>query len=166
MNLNPRTNRATVSIERGSPGNRCSVVGMNPSGTLNILQTRVHVQPLGSTVITRFFATMDCPTPAEKNPLRVSQVPRPICPHAPPPTTPESPMAALSVTRPSVSGFIRSDGLATPNTLTRLNRVRLRCGSQVCLARLRVADCSHSTRLRGYVDERIISTVNSFQFTR
>src|SRR5262249_41835932 len=51
-------------------------------------------------------------------------------------------------------------------SLTRLNRVRLRCGSRVRLARLRDGDCSHSTRLRGYVDERIISPVNSFQFTR
>src|SRR5437667_11418461 len=35
--------------------------------------------------------------------------------------------------------------------LTRLNRVRLRCGSRVCLARLRVVDYSNSARLRGYV---------------
>ena len=51
-------------------------------------------------------------------------------------------------------------------TLTRLNQVRLRCGSRVRLARLRVADYSNSTRLRGYVDERVISTVSSFQLTR
>ena len=44
--------------------------------------------------------------------------------------------------------------------------VRFRCGSQVCLARLRVGDYSHSTRSRGYVDERVISTVSSFQLTR
>ena len=50
--------------------------------------------------------------------------------------------------------------------LTRLNRVRLSCGSRVCLARLRDVDYSGSSRLRGYVDERVISTVNSFQFTR
>src|SRR5438093_2670997 len=50
--------------------------------------------------------------------------------------------------------------------LTRLNRVRLRCGSRVCLTRLRDADYSDSTRLCGYVDERVILTVNSFQFTR
>ena len=53
-----------------------------------------------------------------------------------------------------------------PIALTRLNRVRLRCGSRVCLARLRDGDYSHSTRLRGYVDERVISTVSSFQLTR
>jgi len=27
-------------------------------------------------------------------------------------------------------------------------------------------DCSNSTRLRGYIDERVISTVSSFQLTR
>ena len=67
----------------------------------------------------------------------------------------------------SMAGFIRFDRLATLIcTLTRPNRVRLRCGSRVRLARLRDGDCSHSTRLRGYVDERIISTVSSFQLTR
>ena len=44
--------------------------------------------------------------------------------------------------------------------------VRFHCGSQVRLARLRVGDCSHSSRLRGYVDERVISAVSSFQLTR
>src|SRR5438105_10910761 len=65
-----------------------------------------------------------------------------------------------------MAGFIRFDRLTAPVRLTRLNRVRLRCGSQVCLARLRDGDYSHSTRLRGYVDERAISTVSSFQLTR
>src|SRR5262245_64286585 len=101
---------------------------------------------------------MGCPTPAKKN-SRVSQVPRLICPHAPPPPTPKSPMAASPVARPPMSGFIRFDRLATLKRLTRLNRVRLRCGSRVCLARLRDVDYSDSTRLRGYVDERAISTV-------
>ena len=166
MNLNPRTNRATVSIERGSPGKpmfRSRDEPKRNSQHLTDACSRSAPWLHGHYPLPRYYGLSDS---RRKKTLRVSQVPRPICPHAPPPTTPESPMAALSVTRPSVSGFIRSDGLATPNTLTRLNRVRLRCGSQVCLARLRVADCSHSTRLRGYVDERIISTVNSFQFTR
>ena len=69
--------------------------------------------------------------------------------------------------RPSIAGFIRFDRLATlAFRLTRLNQVRLRCGSRVCLARLRDGDYSHSTRLLGYVDERTISTVSSFQLTR
>jgi hypothetical protein len=75
-------------------------------------------------------------------------------------------MAATPLSRPPISDFIRYDGLATLNTLTRLNRVRLRCGSRVCLTRLRDGDYSHSTRLLGYVDERVISTVSSFQLTR
>jgi len=66
-----------------------------PSGSLLLLQLHVHIQPLRSTVITRFPATMGCPTPAKKT-LRVSQVPRLIFPHAPPPPTPESPMAAFT----------------------------------------------------------------------
>jgi len=37
---------------------------------------------------------MGCPTPAD-NKLRASQVPRLIDPHAPPPITPESPMAVF-----------------------------------------------------------------------
>src|SRR5262245_43815868 len=106
------------------------------------------------------------PSDSRKKKLRASQVPRLLFPHAPPPTTPESPMAATPLSRPLVSGFIRYDGLATLNTLTRLNRVRLRCSSRVRLARLRDGDYSHSTRLRGYVDERVTSTVSSFQLTR
>src|SRR5438067_763453 len=35
-----------------------------PSGSPLLLQLRVHIQPLRSTVITRFPATMGCPTPA------------------------------------------------------------------------------------------------------
>jgi hypothetical protein len=38
-----------------------------PSGSLLLLQLHVHIQPLRSTVITRFPATMGCPTPAKKN---------------------------------------------------------------------------------------------------
>jgi hypothetical protein len=70
------------------------------------------------------------------------------------------------VASPPMAGFIPNERLATPTTLTRLNRVRFRCSSQVCLARLRVGDYSLPTRLRGYVDERVISTVSSFQLTR
>jgi hypothetical protein len=39
----------------------------------------------------------------------------------------------------------------------------------ICLpsaATLREADCSNSTRLRGYLDERVISRVSSFQLAR
>jgi hypothetical protein len=52
------------------------------------------------------------------------------------------------------------------HTLTRLNQVRLRYGSRVRLARLRVVDYSNSTRLRGYRVERVITWVSSFQLTR
>ena len=100
-----------------------SVVGITPNGPHGLLQQHVSVQPLRSTVITRFPATMGCPTPAKTN-TRVSQVPRLFFPHALPPTTPESPMAASPVARPSMAGFIRFDRLATPIRLTRLNRVR------------------------------------------
>ena len=102
----------------------------------------------------------------EKKPSRVSQVPRLIFPHAPPPTTPESPMAACTryLTIDIRLHPLRRTGHS--QSLTRLNRVRLRCGSRVCLARLRDADCSNSTRLRGYLDERVIPRVSSFQLTR
>ena len=74
---------------------------------------------------------------------RASQVPRLICPHAPSPTTPESPVVALApyfttgrrlrhVWQLGRSHFI----------LTRPNRFRLRYGSRVRLARLRQTDCS------------------------
>ena len=69
-------------------------------------------RPLRSTVVTRFAATMgrsDSRTeppqgyafPSDvglqsRPPRRVSQVPRLICPHAPSPTTPESPVIARS----------------------------------------------------------------------
>src|SRR6266850_8240540 len=52
---------------------------VRPSGSLLLLQLHVHIQPLRSTVITRFPATMGCPTPAKtknKKHPRVSQVPR------------------------------------------------------------------------------------------
>src|SRR6266850_2731320 len=38
---------------------------VRPSGSLLLLQLHVHIQPLRSTVITRFPATMGCPTPAK-----------------------------------------------------------------------------------------------------
>ena len=69
-------------------------------------------------------------------------------------------------TSPSMSGFIRFDRLAAPIRITRPNQVCFRCGSRVCLARLRDADYSNSTRLLGYLDERVIPRVSSFQLTR
>src|SRR6266566_7949532 len=38
---------------------------VRPSGSPFLLQLHVHIQPLRSTVITRFPATMGCPTPAK-----------------------------------------------------------------------------------------------------
>src|ERR1051326_81293 len=67
---------------------------------------------------------------------------------------------------PSMAGFIRFDRLATLIWITRPNWVRFRCGSHVCLARLRDADYSNSSRLLGYLDERVIPRVSSFQLTR
>src|SRR5262249_29792212 len=147
----------------------CSVVGFSSNRLFPPLTVaRLHSAPSlhGHYPLLRYYGLSD--SRKKKNNSRVSQVPRLIYLHAPPPTTPKSPMAALPVARPPMSGFIRFDRLATLKKirLTRLNRVRLRCGSRVCLARLRDADYSSSTRLRGYVDERVISAVNSFQFTR
>jgi hypothetical protein len=96
---------------------------------------------------------------------RVSQVPRLIYPRAPSPTTPEGPASACSLLPPPISGFILSGGLATFTSFTRPNRVRLRYGSQVCFPGFRQPDCSDSLRF-GYMHERAIYTVNSFQFTR
>ena len=141
-------------------------------------------RPLRSTVVTRFLANMGLSDSRPGSNLgyvfpravevRLS-VPRPAgsprfldssfltrCPQPPRRVR----WLPTPVASPSISGFIRYDRLATLTTLTRLNRVRLRYGSRVCLARLRVGDYSHSTRLRGYVDERVIPTVSSFQLTR
>src|ERR1035441_10471255 len=55
--------------------------------------------------------------------------------------------------------------LATSTSVTRPNQVHLRYGSQVCLTGFRRTD--HSVPLRfGYMYERAIYMVNSFQFTR
>src|SRR3989442_7445033 len=70
------------------------------------------------------------------------------------------------VTSPSIAGFVLIRQIGHSQRVTRLNRVRFRCGSWVRLARLRDADCSNSTRLLGYIDERAISRVSSFQLTR
>ena len=79
-------------------------------------------RPLGSTVVTRFPATMGLsdsrpgPLPglwippgcwrSPPPPRRASQVPRRICPRAPSPSTPESPTTACAHTSSPVSGFI------------------------------------------------------------
>src|SRR5438093_9781573 len=72
----------------------CSVVDSHPSGSFLLLQLLVHIQPLRSTVVTRFPATMGCPTPAIKKKYRgpprfrgLSVLTRR------PPNTPEGPVA-------------------------------------------------------------------------
>ena len=128
---------------------------------------RISVQPLRSTVVTRFLATMGCPTPAMKSSTAGLPGSVSICPHAPPTIAPESPMAAYS---PLLHHWWQASSQLVKWPLSVLcneaESVRVRCGSRVCLARLRDGDYSHSTRLRGYVDERVISTVSSFQLTR
>ena len=71
----------------------------------------------------------------------------------------------LLIASSPVSGFIVSGGLATSISVTRPNRVRLRYGSQVCFPGFRQPDYSDPLRF-GYMHERAIYTVNSFQFTR
>ncbi len=99
-------------------------------------------------------------------PERVSQVPRLICPHAPSPTTPESPTDALTLCF-SVGGRLPLLGQTgrSHSGVTRPNRVRLRYGSHVRRTRLRAADRSVNA-LDWLPVERVIHRVNSFQFTR
>ena len=78
----------------------------------------------------------------------------------------ESDGCCSPVSSPSMAGFVLIRQTGHSQRVTRLNRVRFRCGSWVRLAMLRDVDCSNSTRLRGYIDERVISTVSSFQLTR
>src|SRR5437867_9485547 len=143
----------------------CSVVGFSSnrfSPPLTVARSHSAPSLHGHYPFLRYYGLSDS---RDLHASRVSQVPRLIDFRAPPPTTPESPMAAI----PAVSTIggrlhpLRQTGHS--QSLTRLNRVRLRCGSRFCLARLRDADCSNSTRLLGYVDERAISTVSSFQLT-
>src|SRR5437867_4677325 len=72
-----RSDSASVSVERVSPTSLLRARSpappaampflpswdCHPIGTLLLLQLHVHVQPLRSTVATRFPATMGCPTP-------------------------------------------------------------------------------------------------------
>src|SRR5213596_329046 len=94
------------------------------------------------------------------------QVPRLIGLHAPPPNTPESPMAVHPLPRRRWQASAVLAGWPLSLYVTRPNRVRFRCGSQFRLARLRLADYSNSTRLLGYLGERVIPRVSSFQLTR
>ena len=64
-----------------------------------------------------------------------------------------------------MAGFIILGRLATFNSVTRPNRVRLRYGSQVCFPGFRRTDCSAPLQFR-YTYERAIYMVNSSQFTR
>ena len=81
----------------------------------------------------------------------VSQVPRLICPHAPSPTTPESPMVACTHCF-TIGGRLHHVWQLGRSRfcVTRPNRVRLRYGSRVRLTRLRVTDYS-APRGLGYL---------------
>src|ERR1035437_3008877 len=98
-------------------------------------------------------------------PCRVSQVPRLIYSCALVPNHPERSGECLLIASPPISGFIPSGGLATFTGVTRPNRVCLRYGSQVCFPGFHQPDYSDSLSI-GYMHERAISMVNSFQFTR
>src|ERR1035437_6249963 len=102
---------------------------------------------------------------ASPTPCRVSQVPRLIYSCALVPNHPGRSGECLLITSPPISGFILSGGLATFTGVTRPNRVRLRYGSQVCFPGFRQPDYADSLRI-GYMHERAIYMVNSFQFTR
>src|SRR5450759_1911634 len=141
------------------------------------------VRPLGSTGVTtlpRYYGPLrlpartvpsvidslwsfgvGCPSP----PCRVSQVPRLIYSCALVPNHPGRSGECLLIASPPISGFIPSGGLATFTGVTRPNRVRLRYGSQVCFPGFHQPDYSDSLRI-GYMHERAIYMVNSFQFTR
>ena len=71
----------------------------------------------------------------------------------------------LLIASPPISGFIISGRLATSNSVTRPNQVRLRYRSQVCFPGFRRTDRSLPLRF-SYMYERAIYMVNSFQFTR
>jgi hypothetical protein len=124
-----------------------SVVGLSPkrnsrplTGTCFRSAPSLH----GRYPLPRYYGLSD--SREKKQSSRVSQVPRPIYPHAPSPTTPESPMAAFSrCFRHRWQASSKSDGLATFTGVTRLNRVRLRYGSCVRLARLRPRGLLHAS---------------------
>jgi hypothetical protein len=140
------------------------------------------VRPLRSTVVTRFLATMSLsdsrpePFPRLWIPSgRWFWFPFPALPGLPGSSTvlslravpnhPGRPGGCLLVASPPVTGFITLGRLATSNSVTRPNRVRLRYGSQVCFPGFHQRDCSLPLRFR-YMYERAIYMVNSFQFTR
>jgi hypothetical protein len=123
------------------------------------------LRPLRSTVVTRFLAHMGRSDSRPSRPRvmhspralaclrrplrRVSQVPRLIFPHAPSPTTPESPVIALApLLHHRLQASSRMAAWPLSVCITRPNRVRLRYGSRVRLARLRVTDCSAPRGLR------------------
>ena len=170
-------------------------VGQNPFRLCHSLRSRYcdqsdhllsyknmfSVGSLGSTVISRFLATMDpsdsqrsrmkvmffLHTLANSSPLRwVSQVPRLIFPHALSPITPGGPMAAYTRFFTIGGGLHHSlAGWPLSSCVTRPNRVHLRYGSRVRSAGLRPFGL-----LRGppapLPAEREINRVTSFQVTR
>jgi len=155
---------------------RSSVVGFSSKRVSPPLtETCFQQGPLAPRALPRFFATMGLSDSLPGRPTVMSsrralvalaptrqglQAPRPICPRALSPTTPEGPARCLPVA-PVVAGFILVGGLATFVFLSRPNRVYLRYGSRVCLP-------SRTGPLLGPAPgwlhaEQAIYTVNSFQ---
>ena len=121
--LRPRI-KSSVSVESVCSGSslsraavRSSVDGFPQAALPPSDENASSFRPLRSTVVTRFFATMGLsdsrprtaqgyvfPHAAGRLPHlrgRASQVPRPICPYAPSPSTPESPTGARTHSFPA-----------------------------------------------------------------
>jgi len=85
-----------------------------------------------------------CPSP----PCRVSQVSSTVLSLRAVPTHPGRSDGCLLIASPPITGFINCGRLATFTGVTRPNRVRLRYGSQVCVAGFHQTDCSVPLRFR------------------
>ena len=102
----------------------------------------------------------------KKPPNRVSQVPRPIFPHALSPITPGGPMAACACCFTIDYGLHHSPaGWSLSTCVTRPNRVHLHYGSRVRSAGLRKPRLLRDPPTLLYV-EQAINIVPTFQGTR
>jgi len=174
--------RGRESRQRGRCGHRCVFrSGVTQSALLPSYGDTSTVGSLGSTVVSRFPATMD-PSDSRRGPTsvmssrprlrtspsprRVSQVPRSICPHALSPFTPGGPMAAFARCFATGGGLHHSPaGWPSSTCVTRPIRVRLRYGSRVRSAGLRRGRSLRSPPA-SLPAERAISRAASFQATR
>jgi len=84
---------------------------LTPSGTFHTNRRTPRADPLGSRIITPFFATTG--SSDFRTLARISQVPRCLFPHAPPPVTPKSPTLAPECFFSVDVGFGCSESLAT-----------------------------------------------------